>query len=320
MKTGRVRKKAQPPPEEKAQEGQPPVGPPASEPSIEAKPGQPLSVGCIVGLVVTVIALAVILILVFGGRGDTEAWIKASGADGSWTTSITVFGPQVTVHEEWQDDCVSDPLGTVRPGTCYMKNTDAYRDTVVDEYEEYAYDIHYEETWDRVYQVQGTEFAVASLGTDDWWEDDLHYTVQEELDKDSCEYSSYTLWVDDPDDSTQETEVYLSECEVWDHVVVYQRVYEQEPWCQCDVTALVPLAELSEQGGGTRVLWASPDVPSGGSTEQSFQGQVTFLGDDHTYTVTTTDPEQYEHYLTGEYYIGLRDGKPVGISASPPDD
>ena len=327
MKTGRVRKKTPPPPEDQAAPVQPSFSPPSAPPPAgEPRPGTtggrpktPVPMGCIAGLVVGVFIVILVLVLVLGGRGGAEEWVKATRADGSWTTSVNVFGPQVAVEERWEADCIDDPLGTVRAGTCVLRDTQSYEDEVVDEYEEFAYDIYYEETWNRIYQAQGTEFAVTTLGTDEWREDDLHYALEEELDRDSCIYSSYTLWVDDPDDMSQEMEVYLSECEVWDHVMVSRRVYEQQPWCQCDVTTLVPLGELDEQGAGARVLWPSADVPAGGRTEQAFRGQVTFLGDDYRYTVTTSDPAEYERYLAGDYYIGVRDGKPVAISANPPD-
>jgi hypothetical protein len=275
-------------------------------------------IGCLAVLVIGAILLIVILMLLFGGKGGAEEWVKATRANGSWTTSVAVFGPQVAVQERWEADCINDSNGSVRAGTCTMRETNAYHDTVVDDYEEYAYNIYYEESWDKLYQVQGTEFVVTSLGSDEWWEDDLHYTREEELDRDSCAYSSYTLWVDDPDDAVQEMEVYLSECEVWDHVTVSQREYEQKLWCQCDVMSLVQLGTMDEQGAGTRIVWPSPSVPSGGRTEEAFQGQITFLGDDYTYTVTTADPDEYQRYLTADYYIGLRDGRPVTISASPP--
>lgn len=327
MKTGRVRRKAQRPPEEKPEAVKPEARPKTRKrPSVAPRPGiskagrrGPGLIGCLAVAVIGAILLIVILMLVFGGKGGAEEWVKATRANGSWMTSVVVFGPQVAVQERWQADCIDDPHGSVRAGTCTMRETNAYSDTVVDDYEEYAYNIYYEESWDRLYQAQGTEFVVTSLGSDEWWEDDLHYTRAEELDRDSCTYSSYTLWVDDPDDAAQEMEVYLSECEVWDHVTVSQRVYEQKTWCQCDVVSLVQLGTVHEQGAGTRIVWPNASVPSGGRTEEAFEGQITFLGDDYTYTVTTEDPAKYQRYLTGDYYIGLRDGRPVTISASPPE-
>jgi hypothetical protein len=191
---------------------------------------------------------------------------------------------------------------------------------VVDEYEEYAYDIYYEETWSQVYEAQGTEFVTTQLGTDEWWDGNRHTTRKEQIDGDSCKLSNYTVWVDDPSDPTQEVEVYLSQCQVWDQVTVVERVYEQAPWCQCEVTALAPLGQMSDQGAGTAVRWLESSAPSGGRTEESFSGQVTFVADDYGFTVTTEDPQEYEQLLTGQYYIGLKNGKPVEISATKPEE
>ncbi|MEJ2209831.1 MAG: hypothetical protein P8129_12435, partial [Anaerolineae bacterium] len=164
---------------------------------------------------------------------------------------------------------------------------------------------------------QGTEFVVTSLGQDDWWEENLHYVLEEELDTDSCQYTEYTTWVDDPDDAAQEMEVYLSECEVWDHVVVYERVYEQANWCACDLITLVEVGQEVQQGSGLSIRWPTPAAPAGGRTEQSFQATVTFLGDDYTYTTTTDDVATYQDYLTGQYYIGLDEGEPFRVSKNP---
>ncbi len=147
----------------------------------------------------------------------------------------------------------------------------------------------------------------------------MHYTRQEELDKDSCEYTTYSVWIDDPKNSTQEIEVYLAECEVWDHNVVKERVYDQKSWCQCDVTTLAEIGQQSEQGTGLDIRWPNSNVPAGGRTEQSFKGQATFLGGDYTYTTTTDDLAQYQDYLMSKYYIGLRDDKPVMVSKNPKD-
>jgi hypothetical protein len=50
--------------------------------------------------------------------------------------------------------------------SCVLRDTEQYRDNVVDEYDEYAYDIYYDETWSQVYEAQGTEFVTSQLGTD----------------------------------------------------------------------------------------------------------------------------------------------------------
>jgi hypothetical protein len=326
MKTGRVRKKAEPatPPGEETSTATPaprPKSPPPRTPTPPAGTAvkQPKPPYLIFGILGAIFVCFVIVVIIMTLRGGADEWVEVTRANGSWTTTITVFGPQVKVEERWEADCTGDANGTVRVGTCLKKDTDTYQDRVVDDYEEYAYDIYYEETWDKTYQAQGTEFVVTALGSDDWWEGNLHYTLEEELDRNSCQYTNYTLWVDDPKDVSQEVEVYLAECEVWDHVVVAERVYDQRSWCQCDVTTLVEMGQQSEQGSGSNVLWPNPNVPGSGSTERAFKGQVTFLGDDYTYTTTTDDLAQYQDYLTTQYYIGLNDGKPVTVSKNPKD-
>jgi hypothetical protein len=320
MKTGRVRRKAEPP-EEQADVSQPPppVRPPSkasgSQPPTN-KPHLPTGVWIAGGLFV-VLACVVIAIVAFGGK-KADQWVPATGVTGEWTTTTTLFGPQVTTQEMWETACTATPNAAVRSGTCLMKDTESYRDTVVDEYDEYAFDIYYEETYSQIYEAQGTEFVPVDLKTDEWWQENLHYNLQEELDQESCQYTDYTIWVDDPQDKTQEIEVYLSDCEVWDHVTVTERVYDQKAWCQCDVTDLVQMGQQSEQGTGSEVRWPNPSVPAGGRAERSFKGQATFRGDDYSYTSTTQDLDAYQSYMTEDYYIGLKDGKPVAISKEPP--
>ena len=316
MKTGRVRKKAQPPPEEQAaapptQPSAPPKPAPAGIPTRKPRRG-----GLIAAILLGFVALAILLFSILKGCGAKE-WVKVTKASGEWTTTVTLFGPQVATEGRWETDCIDDPNGTVRTGTCVTKQTDVYNDTVVDEYDEYAYNIYYEETHDQVYEASGTEFAVTQLKSDDWWKDNLHYILEEEVDKESCQYTNYTAWVDDPQDKTQEIEVYLSECEVWDHVTVHERVYEQKAWCQCNVTTLVQIGQQGDQGSGLEVRWPDPAVPSEGRTERSLQGRIIFLGDDYTYTTTTQDLAEYQDYLTGQYYLGIRDGKAVTVSKNP---
>ena len=259
----------------------------------------------------------VIFIIIMTLRGGADEWVEATRASGSWTTTVTLYGPQIAVEERWESTCVSDPKANVRAGTCVLRDAKTYQDTVVDDYEEYAYNIYYEETWDQIYQAQGTEFVVTALGSDDWWEGDLHHSRTEELDKASCEYTNYTLWVNDRQNSTQEVEVYLAECEVWDHVVVKERVYDQQAWCLCEVATLVQMGQQSTQGEGLNVSWPNANVPAGGRSEQAFKGQVIFVGDDYTYTTSTDDLNKYQYYLTSQYYIGLRDGNPVTFSKNP---
>ena len=328
MKTGRVRKKEKATPKPAAPQEPTPggaaAGAAAPRPGAQPRPsgspgGKPANskiVFALLGGLFACFVLVMILFTVLGGRKPDE-WIPASRADGQWTAAVKVWGPQASREERWEADCLSAPQATVQAGTCILKDTERYEDRVVDDYEEYAYDIYYEETYQQVYEARGTEFAVTALGTDDWWEEDLHYVLEEELDTESCQYTEYTTWVDDPDNASQEIEVYLAECEVWDHVVVYERIYEQGKWCACDVITLVEVGQESQQGSGASIRWPNPAVPAGGRTDRTFKGTVTFLGDDYTFTTTTEDLDQYQDYLTGQYYIGLSDGKPVRVSKNP---
>lgn len=325
MKTGRVRQKETAPPE--PVEGGPSAAPVAQPPkprppySPPQKPGKrPGSPGLIFGILITIFVCCVVgIIIAMTMRGGTDEWVKATRANGAWTTTVTVYGPQVAVQEAWETECQNNPSGTVRTATCVLRDATTYTDKVVDDYEEYAYNIYYDETWARTYQSQGTSFVVTGLGADDWWEENLHYTRVEELDKDSCQYTQYTVWVDDRQNSTQEIEVFLSECEVWDHVVVEERNYDQKAWCQCDVVTLVQASQESGQGTGLDVRWPEPYVPTGGKTERTFQGQVTFLGSDYTYTTSTDELPRYQDLLTSQYYIGIRDDKAVTVSKNPKD-
>lgn len=329
MKTGRVRKKAQPTPQEAAPDK--PAKKKASKRSYRPKgssgrrvkgsgrtpPQKSASPYWLFGILGAGFVLVVVFVIIMTRLGRAGEWVEVNRTNGSWTTTATVLGPQVKIDERWEVDCMSDSNATVRAGSCIEKDTDTYRDTVLDDYEEYAYDIYYEETWDKTYEPRGTEFVVTTLGSDDWWEANLHYTREEELDKSACEYSTYTVWVDDPQNSSQEIEVYLAQCEVWDHVVVAERVYDQRLWCQCEVATVIEIGQQSEQGSGLDVRWPNPTVPAGGRVERAFKGQVIFQGDDYSYTTTTDDLSKYQDYLMGQYYLGLRDGKAVTVSKNP---
>ncbi len=317
MKTGRIRKKETPPP---APEPTPltssPPRPGTAQP-VGTQAQKPFRISWLVAVPFAIFVVGVLLLIIFGGKKADE-WVQATRVDGAYTAAVTIFGPQVSRAERWESECLNDPTCAVLAGTCIQKDTGNSREELADEYEEYAYNIYHEETYQQVYEAQGTEFVITSLGSDDWWQGDLHYVLQEELDQESCQLTQYTVWVDDPNNSAQEIEVYLSDCEVWDHVTVYQRVYEQASWCQVDVTTMVQFGQQSQQGAGYDIVWPTVSVPEGGRTEQAFEGQVTFLGDDYTYTVNTTDPAQYQDYLAGGYYIGLDDGKPFTVRKNPP--
>jgi hypothetical protein len=263
--------------------------------------------------------IAIVIIIILSGGKKADQWVPVTRATGEWTTTVTLLGPQVRTDERLETDCIQDPNGVVRAGSCVARDAKTYQDKVVDDYDEYAYNIYYEESWQQIYQAQGTEFVETSLGRDDWWEGNLHYTLVEELDKDSCEYTNYTVWVDDTQDRTQEVEVYLAECEVWDHVVVEERNYDQAYWCLCDVTTMIELGQQSERGTGFNVRWPNPSAPQGSTTDPTFRGQVTFVGDDYTYVTTTDDLNRYQDYLERQHYIGIRDGKPVAVSRNPKD-
>jgi len=320
MKTGRVRKKKvkpSPPPTPKTDE-QKPDKEAKPRPQAVATSGKPYrSPKWIFAILVALFVCCAAVMIALTLHGGPQDWVPVTRADGTWMTTVVVLAPQVQPREMWEADCLNTPDATLRTETCVLKDADTYQDRVVDDYEEYAYDIYYEETTDQVYEARGTDFVATTLGSDDWWEGNKHYIRTEELDKGSCSYTNYTVWIDDPQDATQEIEVYLSQCEVWDHVVVKERVYDQKRWCVCDVTTLVQVSSQSEQGTGLNVRWPQPDVPAGGRTERSFKGQVTFTGGDYVYTATTDDPALYQDYLTGRYYIGIRDGKPVTVSKNP---
>lgn len=321
MKTGRVRKKETLPPQAQAPAQEPHVAktpaarPAPSPPVVRRKNKVPTGVWIVGGLFVVFVCF--VMIMTVFGRKKVDEWVEVTRVSGEWTTTVTVLGPQVSTEERWQSDCTSDANAMVRAGTCVLKDTNQYDDTVVDEYEEYAYNIYFEETHTEIYEARGVDFATTQLKTDDWWEGNLHYVLKEELDRASCVLSDYTVWVDDPSNQAQEIEVYLSDCEVWDHVTVYERVYEQRQWCQCDVTTLAQIGAESQTGTGSNVRWPQPFVPQGGQTEQAFKGRVTFLGDDYTYTTTTQDLNQYQDYLTSQYYLGLSEGKPFTVSKNP---
>ena len=269
------------------------------------------------GVLGALFVATLVFVIIMTHRGRPDEWVQVTRKNGSWTTTATVLGPQVTIEEGWEVDCTSDATATVRTRSCIEKDADTYRDTVVDDYEEYAYDIYYEETWDKTYETRGTQFVATTLGSDDWWEGNLHYTREEELDKSNCEYTNYTVWVDNPQSRSEEMEVHLARCEVWDHIVVEERVYDQKLWCQCEMTTLIEMGQQTEQGTGMDIDWPNPVVPAGGRVDRAFKGQVIFWGDDYSYAATTDDLSKYQDYLMVQYYIGLRDGRPVRVSKNP---
>jgi hypothetical protein len=327
MKTGRVKKKPQPPAEQPAAQGSvtpkphptvPVARPHSTVTAAQPQPKPKIPTWAILAGMFICFALSIACLVISGGRPKAEQWIKAERADGTWTTTATVFGPQAAVQGCWQTNCTADRNCAVRPGTCLVATTTAYDEVPIKEYDELAYNIYWEETGDQVYEAQGADFVTIQLGSDDRWEGDLHYVRREWLKKDTCEYTEYTVWVTDPQDSSQDIEVYLSECEVWDHVTVTRKEYEQGSWCQCETTTQVQIGQQAEQGAGLEVTWPQPIVPQGGRADQSFAGQVVFRGDDYSITVSSKDLAEYQRYLTVQYYIGVRDGKAIQISPNPP--
>jgi hypothetical protein len=327
MKTGRVRSKEaapvaqaaptapkgdQAPKDTQAAVAPPPSSQPPAAPAQTRAPGN-LVLWVFIGIV-AVIACIVLLMLIRGGT-KPDAWVPASRASGEWTTGVTVMGPQLTIQQAWQTDCTNGG-GAVRAETCVSRDTGRWNDQPSDQYDEYAYNIYYDETWQKPYQAEGAEFVTTTLGGDDRIQGSRRYVTQEQLKNDSCQQTEYTVWVDDPQSAQQEIEVYLLECEVWNRVTVYDQVQDQ--WCQCEVTQLVSLGETNNQGTGFDILWPQPVLPSGGRSEQSFSGRVMFVGEDYTFTVTTTDPRQYQEYLSGQYYIAIKDGRPISVSRTPP--
>jgi len=224
--------------------------------------------------------------------------------------------------EGWRSDCESDPDCTVLPDTCQMRlREDKFTENKVDEYDDYAYNIYYEEEEGKIYEASGTDFAVTELNPPkDWVEDDRHYTAEEWLDKETCQYTNYTVWITDPDDATEEIEVVLSECEVWEHVVVKERIYENEEYCQTEIVGTLAVKDaLTENGTGANVSWSSAQTPADGRLEREFKGTVVFRADGVEHTVRTDDEEAYVHYLTVPHYLGLdKDGKVVSVTDSAP--
>lgn len=320
MKTGRVRSKQEAPAGEPAPEAtpqEPTLVTPAPSSAAETAPAAGRAPGnrmVWVFLGVGAVIACIVLVLVLRGCGGPKEWVPASRVTGGWTTAVQVFAPQAQIRDTWQTDCESSQ-GIVQQASCELRDTGQFGNSPSSTYDEYAFNLYWEETWDKVYQAQGTDFVVTQLGGDERIEDGKRLVSQEQLKKETCQQTAYTVWVDDPQDTSQEQEVYLFECEVWNHVTVFDPLQAQ--WCQCQVTALVPLGVQRSEGTGLGVEWPQVRLPGGGQTEESFSGKVTFAGGDYTYTVTTTDLQQYQEYLSGQYYIAVRNGRPTGVTTTP---
>jgi hypothetical protein len=292
MRTGRRRKKSPetPSPKPEPAPAQPSSSRPKAMPSGKAK--EPLSsrvrsrasslprnvvvpLAIMAGLLAILCCFVLVMQTCLGPRAEPTTYVRAT-ATGSWRTTVT------------------------QASTC--------EERVVDDYDDYAYNIYYEEESDQIYQASGAEFVVTQLNPDeDWWEGDRHYVAEEWLDRETCEYTDYTVWITDPGDPEYEVEVILAECEVWDHVVVKEG---------CPPEGSAGAAQTSSLAGtGTSVEW--PPAPAG--AEHKFEGTVIFRANGATRTVEVSDVDQYLRYLTVPYYLGLdENGKVVRLTDKAP--
>jgi hypothetical protein len=263
------------------------------------------------------VVACLLLFVLLRGCGGAKEWVPATKATGDWTAGLQVFGPQTQVEETWQNDCQS-AAGTVRQATCVLRPTGEFNAQPSDTYEEYAFNLYWEETAQQVYEAQGIDFVTTTLGGDERVEGGRRLVSQERLKQDTCRQTEYTVWANDPQNSSQEIEVYLYDCEVWNRVAEYDQV--QAPWCGCEMVALVPLPAETGHGTGLQVIWPAAIVPPGGRGDQTFEGAVTFTAGDGQYSlaVHTQDPDQYRAWLTGEYYLGIKDGRAVQVTDNPP--
>jgi hypothetical protein len=297
---------------------------PAAKKSVRAR--TPARLGLIALPIIAVLIVLVLGIILcgrscFGPRATPATYLPAT-AEGSWTATVKVMAPQVEAKEGWRSDCEANANCTVVPGTCELREReDKYTERQVDEYDDYAYNIYYEEAESQVYEAQGDSFAVTQLNPQkDWWDGDRHYFSEEWLDEETCQYTQYTVWITDPENADYEVEVVLSECEVWDHVVVKERVYEQEDLCQTENRgAMVVQDTRTREGAGSSVEWPGVVAPPGGELERSFEGTVVFRADGAKRTVTETDVDKYVRYLTVPYYLGLdKEGNVVALTDKAP--
>ncbi len=330
MKTGRRRKKDKSEQEETGKSPQATVAHPrtkSAKPAAARSPAQPTRRSKFPVLPILV-ALSALLVgaMVCGrsclGARTTPTTYVAADADGSWTTTVKIVAPQVAVRGRYRSDCDADANCTVIPGTCEVRErADAGAEQTVDDYDEYAYSIYYEEAEDRLYEAAGQDFVPTELNAArDWWDGDRHYYSEEWLDRETCQYTQYTVWITDPDDPEYEVEVVLSECEVWDHVVVKERAYREEAYCQTEnVESLAVQDVRTLRGAGTLVEWPDTVAPAGGELVREFEGTVEFRAEGARRTVETTDVDKYMRYLTVPHYLGLdEDGDVVNLTDRAP--
>lgn len=316
MRTGR-RRNGQAPGEAKS--------PPAPQPKPARRPSRsPIRPGLILLLVIAGAFIALLIGVVVCGRaciGPKASTYLPATAEGSWQTTVKVLVPQMVRGEGWRSDCESEPDCMVLSGTCQMQpREDKFTESKIDEYDDYAYSIYYEEEEAKIYEASGTDFVVTDLNPPkDWVEGDLHYHAKEWLDQETCQYTNYTVWIADPNDATKEVEVVLSECEVWENVVVEQRVYENEEYCQTEtVDSWAVESTVTENGTGAEVDWPSTQASADGKEEREFEGTILFRADGIEHTVRTDDESAYVRYVTIPHYLGLdKNGKVVRVTDKP---
>jgi hypothetical protein len=320
MRTGR-RRNGQAPGEAKS--------PPAPQPKPLTKPARrpsrsPIRPGLILLLVIAGAFIALLIGVVVCGRacmGPKASTYLPATAEGSWETTVKVLVPQMVRGEGWRSDCESEPDCRLLSGTCQMQpREDKFTESKIDEYDDYAYSIYYEEEEAKIYEASGTDFVVTDLNPPkDWVEGDLHYRAKEWLDQETCQYTNYTVWIADPNDPTKEVEVVLSECEVWENVVVEQRIYENEEYCQTEtVDSWVVESTFTEDGTGAEVDWPSMQAFADGKEEREFEGTILFRADGIEHTVRTDDESAYVRYVTIPHYLGLdKNGKVVRVTDKP---
>ena len=336
MKTGRRRKKTliqetvEPAPEPQAKEVAPPIeARPRAKAAKAATARVPARVPALNKPWLLILIAVAVLICVglicarscLGPEAAATTYLPAT-ADGSWTATVQVVAPQGAVSEGWRSDCEADAGCTVVPGTCELRErADRTSERVVDEYDDYAYSIYYEELEGKLYEAAGDSFVVTQLNAPtDRWDGERHYFSEEWLDEETCQYTGFTVWVTDPEDTSYDIEVVLSECEVWDHVVVKERVTGEEEYCQVEnVEALVVQDTFTEQGVGAGVEWPGAIAPESGRLEREFEGTVVFRADGTRHTVKVTDVDTYIRYLTVPYYLEVdEDGDVVDLTDRAP--
>jgi hypothetical protein len=327
MKTGRRRQKKEAPatPEHVPQEPSRPK--PVAAPTgagLARGRARPSIVQIAFIIVVLVIAIIAIVMMSRACSGPQAAEYLPAETTGSWGTTIQVLAPQIVSGEGWRSDCDASGNCTILAGTCEMQERrDTFTEREIENYDDYAYSIYFEELTQELYEAAGDEFAVTYLNLDDdRWEGERHIVSEEWLDKETCEYTNFTVWITDPDDASDEVEVVLSECEVWDHVVVTEKVYEREEYCQTEtVQGLTVLETLSEQGSGMAVDWPTAVTPQGGELQSRFEGVVLFEADGVEHTLTVSDPDAYVRYLTVPQYLGVDDeGRVVRVTDRVPEE